>query len=219
MARWQEWLANRFWYVRQEGVLLVRATPAACVQMLNEAAQPSRKRLHLQELFVDGRRYELRERGDQFEVQTTSSHYWRYTEGIFQLRRRTRPVARLTGQMSRVGDDYTRIVMSARIRRLYLLDVIWIPLFVTSIVVPMPWEWWLRGGLVLLLFGLSYTYHYYNAAYQANEMAFFVEKALQDHLVTGLPSMGAQTEDVVRMNADFEQEWERFYQQRRDAER
>jgi len=24
---------------------------------------------------------------------------------------------------------------------------------------------------------------------------------------------------VVRINADFEQEWERFYQQRRDAER
>lgn len=203
---------EHFLYFHRQKALLAHASPAACLRLLTDAARPSRDRLHLQDLFISGRRYQVQQSEGGFEVLTTSNHYWRYTEGMWRLRQRTRPVTRLVGQMEPVGEAYTRITLTTRIRRMYLLDVIWIPLFVTTIVLPMPWAWWLRLTIVLVLFALSYVYHYYNAANQANALTFFVDKALQDKLVVGLPGLAANTQDVVHMNADFEQAWTRFYE-------
>ncbi|MEO0565185.1 MAG: hypothetical protein AAF125_23965, partial [Chloroflexota bacterium] len=102
-----------------------------------------------------------------------------------------------------------------RIRIGYLVDVLWIPLFFSSILVAVPVAWWARVVGVLLLFGTSYGYHYFQAAYQANEMLFFLHKALRPHLVHDVPELAPATGDTVTMdiNQAFPQAWERFYQQ------
>jgi hypothetical protein len=202
-----------FWYVHAPVVLLVKAPPDECLHLLQESVKPSRDRLHLQDLFAHGRRYSLEKRQDGFTMLTTSKQYWRYTEGMLRLRRRTRASARLEATMERVGEQFTRMELNVHFRPFYLLDIIWIPAFFTSIIIPMPWAWWLTALISVTMFGLSYVYHYYNAAYQANEMIFFIEKVLKEKLVTSLPSLDATTPDVV--TADFAQEWERFFDSHR----
>lgn len=210
MIQWvRRSLGRLFWYVRPPVILLAQGTPAECLHLLQSSAKPSRERLQLQELFAGGRRYALEPSADGFTMLTTSKQYWRYTESMLRPRRRTRASARLNVTLTGVGGQFTRLELHAHFRVFYLLDVIWIPAFFASIILPMSWAVWLRAALVGGLFGLSYIYHYFNAAYQAHEMIFFVEKVLKERIVTNLPTLDTASADVV--NADFEQEWERFF--------
>lgn len=202
---------RRTWYVYRPVTLLAQAPPDECLTMLRDATKPSKERLHLQELFVSGRRYVLEPHREGFTMLTNSKAYWRYTEGVMRVRRRTRSSARMHATLSPLSTDFTRIELRSHIRAGYLLNVIFLPAFFTSIILPMPWAWWVIALLVISLFGLSFLYHYTNAAYQANEMVFFVQKVLMDKLVTSLPTLSAENPDVVRAHADFEREWERFY--------
>ncbi len=212
---WQ-YIINHSWHVHPQTVLLAEATPDDCLHTLRQAVKPKRDKLHLQDLFNHGRRYDIQPRTDGFTIVTNSKHYWRYTEGMWAVRRRTRAAALVRGTFTPVADDYTRIAVSGRFRLGYLLDVVLLPGFMTSIVVFMPWPLGWVGGLVAALFGLSYLYHYYQAAYQANEMVFFIKKVLQEKLVTNLPTLQAENPDILRSRQEFEQAWERFYAAHRD---
>lgn len=200
-----------FWFNGPAVTLLVRGDTTEIVQWLQEGAKPSKDRLHLQDVFTGGRRYLIEKRREGFAILTTSKHYWRYIEGTVTIRRRTRAASRVVGTITDLDSGYTRIHLQGHIRLGYLLDVIWIPAFFTSIVVFMPWPVPVIGGIALLLFALSYAYHWYNAAYQSNEIMFFVERVLQPHLVTNLPTLASTADDVMRVHEDFKQEWERFY--------
>lgn len=206
---------NRIWYVTPIVPLVVALPRDRVTEQLQLAAQPSQKRLHLRDLFTRGRRYQLDLRAGGFRMHTTSTDYWRYTEGMFRLRRRTRASCTLDGNTQPLSDTMTALHMRAHIRLSYLLDVLWIPSFITSILVFMPWSVALIVVLMLVLFGLSFVYHYYHALYQANEMLFFVEKSLDEFIVTELPTLQDSSADVVSLEQAFRDEWERFYRSHR----
>ena len=212
----RQWILQRLWYVHAPVVLLLTVSVREVFALLEDASKPSRDRLHLQELFTSGRRYQLARKKSGFEMLTTSKSYWRYTESLFGVRRRTRAAAKLVADLADTEAELTRLEIRTHIRIGYLVDVIWIPLFFTSIVVAMPWAWWASVIIVLILFTLSFLYHYYQAAHQANEMIFFLNKALHDVLIHNLPELAASAGDVIDMNDGFADAWEKFYQQHSD---
>ncbi|MCU0496435.1 MAG: hypothetical protein MUF87_03675 [Anaerolineae bacterium] len=207
---WQR-LQGWFWFVHVPVVLIVNATPAVCLQTLIEAARPSTQRLHHRNLFASGRRYEFRmiddsESNGAFRMTTTSKVSWHY-------RRRTSSSAVLIGKFYTMTDEMTRIQLETRIKLLYLLDVFLIPTFMTSIIVFVPWSNAVIVGLIALFYLLSWVAHRYNAAYEANEMIYFVQKVLED-LATGEMKSLETGKDVVYQ--DFERVWEKFYQEHRE---
>ncbi len=50
-------IINRVCYLQPARTLLVGAAPAQCALTLRQAVKPSHQRLHLRNLFTDGRRY------------------------------------------------------------------------------------------------------------------------------------------------------------------
>jgi hypothetical protein len=204
-------IRSHLWFVHAPVTLLAMGIPDETTQKLVTSAKPSHQRLHLQELFIDGRRYMIEPRSHGFIMLTNSKHYWRYTEGLLAIRRRTRSAAKVLANLSPLTEDYTRIELRAHIRLDYFLDIFWVPGFISTIVVGMPWAWWFITVLIVAMFLLSFVYHYYNAAFQANEMIFFIEKVLKEELITSLPTLQTDSSGVLRINEDFEEEWQRFY--------
>lgn len=202
---------NRLWYVTPTVPMLVSLSAETIAPVLQESATPSQKRLHLRDLFRRGRRYQIEAKRGGFTIQTSSKDYWRYTEGMFRLRRRTRSTCTLNATTRTLNDDLTQLDLRAHIRPTYLLDVLWLPAFITSILVFMPWSWWFMLISVGVMVGLSFVYHYFHALYQANEMLFFVETALKEHLIDELPTLEANTVDMIQTQQGFEQAWEQFY--------
>ena len=217
MANWLwQYILNHTWHVYPQTVLLAHTPPDDCLHTLRQAVKPKRDKLHLQDLFANGRRYDIQPSKRGFTMVTNSKLYWRYTESMWTVKRRTRAAALVACTLTEVADDYTRLELRGRFRVGYLLDVVLLPVFMTSIVVFMPWPVWIIAAIVAALFGLSYAYHYYHAAYQANEMAFFIKKVLQDRLVTHLPTLQVENPDILRSRQEFEEAWERFYAAHRD---
>lgn len=213
----RDWILQRLWYVHAPLVLLVSLPTGDLLKLLDDAAKPSRDRLHLQEVFTSGRRYQITRTKAGFDLLTTSRSYWRYTESWFGVRRRTRAAAKLVAETAHLNAGLTRVGVRTHIRLGYLLDVVWVPGFFATIVVAMPWPWWALLGVILTLFSLSFAYHYYQAAHQANEMLFFLDKALADVLVHDLPQLPATgAAEVVTINHAFAEAWEKFYESHSD---
>ncbi len=212
----RDWILQRLWFVHVPLVLLVSLPTRELLKVLEDAAKPSRDRLHLQEVFTSGRRYQIVKTKTGFELLTTSRSYWRYTESWFGVRRRTRAASKLVAETLHLDAGLTRIAIRTHIRLGYLLDVVWVPLFFSTIILALPWLWWGIAGVVVM-FGLSFAYHYYQAAYQANEMLFFLDKALADVLIHELPELAATgAEEVVYMEDAFADAWEKFYKSHSD---
>ncbi len=205
LARFMQSLLANSWYVQRPVVLLVQASPGACITALAKAAKPSIQRLHLRNLFVSGRRYQLYPHGEGFTITTTSKLLWRY-------RRRTSASAVLFAEVTEVGQEITRIRIRAHIKLFYLLDVFLIPTFTASIVVFMPWHPAIIVGVLLVLYVLSWLGHRFNAALEANEMLFFVERALEDFVPAEIFSLASSASDVVQSNHGFEEAWAKFYE-------
>ncbi len=198
-------LLRVFWYVHPAVVLVFAVSPAVCLQTLLLAAKPSTRRLHLRDLFAGGRRYDVRPRESSFTITTTHSVRWRY-------RVRTGGVTLMFGALDTPGAELTRVRLRVRIRLLYLLDVFLVPTFVASIIVFMDWAAWLIVLLVAALYTLSWLGHYYNARLEANELVFFVQKALEDYVPQAAPALGAQSPGVT-YDRDFAQVWQRYYEE------
>jgi len=213
--RLRTWLAGRFWYVYPHTTLLVDLPAAALFKHLEAASVPSKERLHLQEIFVGGRRYRLKKTKDGFSVLTTGKTYWRYTEGLLRARKRTRAAARLLANVTELDAGLTRVEIKTHMRLGYLIDVLWVPLFFSSIVWFMPWPWYGVAWVIVTMFALSFGYHYYQALFQANEMSFFIHKALKDHAATDIPELATTANDTLFMD-QFASEWNRFYRSHSD---
>jgi hypothetical protein len=198
-------LLQRAWYVQPPVVLVIKATPGRCLQTMVTAAKPSSQRLHLRNLFASGRRYDLQPVEKGFTITTTSKLLWRY-------RKRTSASAVLRGQFTTIDDDITRIYMDIHIKLFYLLDVFLIPTFTASILIFVPWHPALLGAAILALYLLSWFGHRYNAALEANEMVFFVQKSLEDFVPTEILSLAAEASDVVTATREFRRAWEKFYE-------
>lgn len=202
-------LLNRVWFVCSPAALVIRATPGACVQTLAVAAKPSTKRLHLRNLFASGRRYQLHLRGGGFTLTTTSQVLWRY-------RKRTSAAAVLLADLSAVDAQITRIQLRVRISLIYLLDAFLIPTFVLSILIFVPWPPPLIAALLAGLYLLSWFGHRHGAALEANEMIFFVQKALEEFVPAEILALDSTSPDVIQINREFGAIWEEFYQAHRD---
>lgn len=204
--KWRRKWLNRVWYVDQPATLWVRATPSVCMQTLVTAARPSTTRLHHRNLFASGRRYhfEAHERG--FQMITTSKVSWHY-------RRRTRNAAVMVGQVEASGAQLTQMQLRSHLAWVRVLEFAFVPTFMTSILIYVPWNPLLLIGLILSMYGLSWAALWYSAALDANEMVYFVQTALDDlglvEAVTLTAGNAAETVDVH----GFVTEWERFYQQ------
>jgi hypothetical protein len=82
----------------------------------------------------------------------------------------------------------------------------------------MPWPRLVSIGIVVLLFALSLLGHRFNAALQASEMIFFVQKALEDLPPAELSQLAPAGPEVVTHQADeFRQQWQKFYEEHRES--
>mgnify|MGYP000440742314 CR=1 FL=1 len=198
-------ILRRVWYLNAPVVLMIHATPSICLHTLATAAKPSTQRLHHRNLFAQGRRYfvQLRRNGN-FRVTTTSRVIWRY-------RQRTNSSAILTGTFSPFGDDITRIHLQSRISAAYILMGMPIPIFITSIIFYAPWNPAVIVWAGAALFTLSFLGRRYNAALEANEMVWFVQKVLDDLVPAEVMTLGADTSNTIYDNRDFEEAWRKFY--------
>lgn len=207
MFGWTSRFLRSLWQIHPSVVLVVRASHDACLQTLIVAARPSHHRLHLRDLFTDGRRYYVQPREDGFRLMSDTKLFWG------NRRRRTRIAAVIFGSFSGTGDDMTFVRLRAHMSITYSLTALLIPAFVTSILVYMPWPAPLITMLVVLLFALSWLGHRFDAAYQANEMVYFVEKVLEDLPSAEVPELQAAGPDVVMSstNREFREQWQKFY--------
>jgi hypothetical protein len=201
---WQHML-GRFWYVHPRQMLLVRASPAQCLQTLALAAKPSTDRLHLRNLFSEGRRYEVQCADRSFRLHSTSRTPWR--------RRRGRIASVLSGTCSEISSGITRVDMRARFTVPFLLDVFVLPGWMSLLLLfgPLPLPVGITTSLILL--GLSWLWHWYNAALQATDMVFFVQMALNDLPEAQIHQLPPSSPD--RLQADFAAEWHKFYEDHR----
>jgi hypothetical protein len=163
-------------------------------------------RLHLRNCFR-GWRYQLYPRDGGFAL-TTTSKLLALPQAHFPPPCCYRPVCG--------GREITRIRLRVRIGLLYLLDVFLIPTFVLSFLIFVPWPPLVIAGALLALYLLSWFGHRFGAALEANEMIFFVQKALEDFVPAEIFSLNSDTSGVIYANREFGAAWEKFYQAHKD---
>lgn len=182
------------------------------MRALTNAARPSQERLHHRDLFTDGRRYYVRPLPGGFQVMSDTRLFW-------GRRRRTRMAAVVNGTFSggdeaNGGSPITTVRLRARMSSFYALSSLLIPAFISSIVAYAAWPVTVRSAIVALLFILSWLGHRFDAAYHANEIMFFVQKALDDLPSGDLPGLPTAGPDIViPARGDFSAEWQRFYEE------
>lgn len=187
--------------------LVVGAGRDDCLSALGAAAKPSTERLHLRELFRDGRRYHLAPAAAGFRL-FTDARRWSGSAG------RTSPAAVLDGELVPMGSGdapVTLLRMRARMRPAHALAALAFPAFVALVVAASPVESLWKPLLVGALIGLSLLAERFEAAYQAHVMVEFVRKA-----VDGLPRVDSLRLDagrgpVVDGDAGFSQAWDHVY--------
>jgi hypothetical protein len=212
-SRWQrlrQALLKRVWYVHPGAYLRVKLSPSQIFKILEIAAKPSVERLHLRDVFSRGRRYFIyAEKGGSFRMVTTNKIPW--------YPRRTSASAILNGDFEPIDDTSTRLKLHSRIQIFYLLQSFVMPTFMASMLVFMPW----RVAIIVLcigaLYGLSWLAHRYNAALEAYEMVFFIEKALEDFIPAPPPVLASESTvaDVVIENG-FAAAWDKFVNEMQD---
>jgi hypothetical protein len=199
-------LLNGVWYLHAPAQFTVALPPRMAFAALQTAARPSTERLHLRNVFAGGRRYYLQAEPDGFRMTTNAKESWRYAH-------RTSAVTIMSG-VFHSDRDLTQVTLRSRMKVSYLLDVLWLPTFMSSLIVMTPWPTPVVGALVVAFYGLSWLGHRYHAALEAYEMLYFVEKAFEDFLPPLAPQIEHTGADVVYdLQRDFASAWEAFYQQ------
>jgi hypothetical protein len=208
------------WRLHPPVIVVVSAAPIVVLQTLGAGARPSTQRLHLRDLFRDGRRYYIQPLTDGFRMTSDSRQVYG------NRRRRTRVAALLYGRFTMAqNDELTIIRLRTRVSVGYMLSALLIPAFISSIIVYMPWNISLIGVLIGLLFGLSLVAHLLNAVLQATEMVYFVQKVMQDLPQPEIMPLQASSPDVVLrptvddpLQTGFREAWQKFYERKSEAE-
>ncbi|RMG82356.1 MAG: hypothetical protein D6712_14830 [Chloroflexi bacterium] len=197
-----------FWRLQGPTVLIVNAPPDKILFMLARNIKPNMRRLHLDTLYTQGRRYHIQHDKDGFSMMTTSKVIWHY-------RRRTSSTAVMRVTMTPLDDTSTRLILRPHIRIGYLLSSFLLPIFMISMLVYLPWSPWVVLLLSVALVVLSLLTHRFNAALEANEMAYFIERILEEFLTQEMKPLAGKTPDIVYDDSDFAAAWERFYAEQR----
>lgn len=206
MTTLRGWLVQRLWYVHPVTTLTVKALPNDCLRALALATRPNLDRLHLRNLFTDGRRYYIHALKDGFQMTSDTPVPWR-------RRARASVAAILRGSFSASGNDSTIIRLKTRMRLLYFLDIFPIPFFISSILVFTPWSRVLVAVLTTTLFFLSWMGHRLTATLQAADMIYFVQTVLDEVTTTDTQLLGSSTSNVVTPEQDFPEQWQKFYEE------
>lgn len=212
----RDWLLHRVWYVHPGALVYVALSPGSCLHILHDLSRPRMLRLELGNLYAQGQRYNLQLLDEShFRMTVTRKVRWHH-------RRRTAPSAVALGEFDSPDEsgNITRISLRAYIRPFYLLQCFLMPIFMTSIIIYMPWNRIVTGILIVLLFTLSWAGYRYNAAVEAHDMVFFIQKVLEKHQPEPIAQMGAGAHVVYEDEEelpDFNEAWERFYQQHRET--
>jgi hypothetical protein len=201
------WVLRRCWYIDAPVVLMLQASPAQVVEKLNAASKPSVSRLDLRNLYVNGRRYFVQPREGGFRLMTTSKIPWR-------ARQRTSSATVMNGKFAPYGNGGTRIQMRVRVSPVYTLTALILPLFMTSILVYVPWPPGIIALVLATLFGLAWAGQRLSAALEANDMIWFVQKALEDFVPAEIEHLGAEA-PVYYDESTFTKAWDRFYREHR----
>ncbi len=188
-------------------VLVVAAGADACTATLAAAARPSTDRLHLRDLFRDGRRYHLEPVPAGFRLYTDTRQPWGSSA------RRTSPAAIVSGELATVGSaaaPVTLIRLQARMRPFQTVAALAFPLFVVVLIlaspVEHPWKVLLAAGVA----GLAVLTERLEAAVQAHAMMAFVRKALDDLPRADAPRLEPGRGPQVEGDSAFTQAWQRF---------
>ena len=203
---------TRFRQLHPPVVLFVRAAPDVTLHTLVTAAKPSQHRLHLRELFTEGRRYYIEPTKEGFRMTSNSRLLWS------RRRDRTAQAATLYGTFTTLGEDITAVRLTASARLFHALRAFFLPVWMALIALSVPWPIVVRIGASVLLLLLAWAGHRLTAALQAVEMVFFVQKVLSDLPAVELPELNAAQPEVVQhgANADFRAQWQRFYEEHRE---
>lgn len=200
----ERWFIARVWQLHAPVLLLFAAPSGVCLRTLVSASRPSSQRLHLTNLFTQGRRYQIMPRTTGFRMRISRKDVWRY-------RRRTRPTAVMTGTFSRVDDETSQLRLTTRIHSAYLADVFLLPTLMASLIVTMPWPLAFKVLAIGMLYLLSWVGHRTNARLEANDMIWFVRKALEEYANVSFKALNPQAPDVLPVNEGFESAWQQFY--------
>jgi len=203
---WGQGVLKRVWFLHPKHAITVNLSPSMAFNVIGTAAKPSTQRLHLRNVFAQGRRYLIQSIGkDSFQLVTTSKVLWNY-------RGRTNPVSIMNGTFTPVGEQSTRVELHSRIKVTYLLDFLLLPMFITSLIISMPWGMPVIAALIVALFTLSWLSHRYNAVLEAQEMLFFVEKALEEYLPRPKELLVEGSDLVLKGQTRFASAWDKFYE-------
>ncbi|MGB1288054.1 MAG: hypothetical protein ACPG7F_16065 [Aggregatilineales bacterium] len=205
---WQ-WLLQHIWYVHDGAVLTVAAAPRQCMHILEKASRPRVNRLDFSNLYMHGQRYSLHMLDDlHFMMTVTRSVAWRY-------RSRTSSSTVLYGRFVKSDTQDVHLHLTGRIRLFYILQFLLLPLFITSIIIFMPWHPIWIASFVIALFILSWVGHRYHAALEAHDMVFFIQRVLDEHRPMPAPIL-AEGAHIDYEDASFGEAWEKFYRTHRD---
>ncbi|MDZ4767766.1 MAG: hypothetical protein SGJ24_01440 [Chloroflexota bacterium] len=195
--------------------LAVGAPATDCLRILLDSARPTMTKLHLRDLFADGRRYYIQRAAQGFRLTSDNSPLWA------RRRQRTRVTAYIVGTFSHLQTDthVTLIRLHAHMYRLYFLRSLLLPTFFGALIAYLPWTLLTKAVIVGLVYSLSILVHRLNAAIQVNEMIYFVQKVFADLPPVVMRELPARNPDVVYGNDDFAAEWARFYREQSDEDR
>lgn len=190
-------------------LMIVGGTREDALHALVSASKPSSQRLHLRNLFTEGRRYYMQSHKDGFKLTCDSKVPWG------SRRRRSPTAALMYGTVNTLSKNVTMIRLRARMRWVYQLAGLFVPTWMALIVVSMPWSLRVMAAVVLALYTLALVGYRLNAALQAADMVFFVQKALEDLPPAPVAGLGQPTPEVVQAQTqrDFREQWERFYEE------
>lgn len=212
-SRLRRWLRPLMgmWFVHPDVTLIAYGSPVVILGMLVTASKPSTERLHLRNLFANGRRYHfVGGTADGFRLETTSKVLWRRKE-------RTRATAVLNAKFKQLDTDLTQINLTAHIRLANMYSGFLLPIFFTPLFLFSAWHHpLLRIGMTLAIYGLAWTAYRYNAAVDAHDMVYFIEQALADLLPKSVAELAEHVPHVVDQREAFSEAWEKFYESQTD---
>ncbi len=195
--------------------LAIGAPADECLRLLIASTRPSTRKLHLRDLFADGRRYHIKPDAEGFRLTSDNAPLWA------RRGQRSTVTAYLVGKFARLEADagVTLLRMHGRMYRLAWLRALLLPTLFGGMVLYFPWSAALETAIIVLFFATSIIVARLNAAMQVNEMVYFVHKVFAD-LPPVIPrELPQRNADVVYGAGDFAAEWQRFYESQQDSDR
>ena len=199
------------WQLHPPVVFVVRATPVECMQTLVRATKPSTQRLHLRNLFAEGRRYYVQPQPNGFKLTSDNRMLWggrrRARVAAVVLRRVLLAAGR--PHLHSPAQPHQRALSAQRPADPAVLLV---DHHLHAVVAAAD------RGIILALFALSLIAHRFNAALQVNALIYFVQTVIEDLPPVEVAELPASGPDVVLPNNDFREQWRKFYREQTQKE-